>query len=104
MASGGRVVRVEGGTGDDPLFRSPQQRVAVVRSFLDVCEGVIFALGCDGAICPPQERDGLGAGTVLVGAEGGLRGAGGDSLLYRPLDCVVILLLKNNLEKRCRKW
>ena len=52
----------------------------------NINEGIVLGLGCGRAFRSPQESDYLCSGAVCVGLEDTVAVAGGDTLVYSPLD------------------
>ena len=75
-----------------PFFHSPQHRVVIIAVRGHIGEAHAGTGGSGRAHGTPQEGHGLGTGAAAVGIKAGGGNAGGDALVHRPQDGVVVVI------------
>lgn len=94
LRPGTRSIRRECGlrrAGGNALLRRPQHRLAVVSSLRHIRED--SCLRSDSLVVAPEERDDLRPGAQGVRGKSGCGGTGGNALLHRPQNRIIIVKL-----------
>ena len=89
-AGGGGAEGGGRGAGGDAVLHRPEDGLVEEVAGVHVGEGIDGGLGLGGASGRPQEEDHLIAGADVACAELGVRDAGSDSVLHRPVDGLVV--------------